>query len=49
LFFEFFLASDVSERGLTMEEFIDDQAKSPDIGFGPIDVVDISFGRHVEG
>ena len=32
-----------------MKEFVDEDAKGPDIGFGSVDVVDEAFGGHVDG
>ena len=32
-----------------MEKFVDEDAESPDIGLGPIYVVDEALRRHVDG
>jgi hypothetical protein len=37
------------EGGLPVEKLVDEDAKGPDIGFGPVYVVDEAFGGHVDG
>ena len=47
--FEFLLSSAGGEGSLPVEELVDEDAKGPDIGLGPVYVVDEPFWGHVDG
>ena len=36
-------------RRLPMQQLVDKHAEGPDIGFGPVDVVDEALRRHIDG